>query len=70
MAPTDIKQLPVSFMNEDHREFAIRLDQLETLVNEGSEEHFAEIDCLFADLLEHTREHFERENEEVYQNRA
>ena len=65
MVPTDIKELPVSFMNEDHREFSIRLDQLEQLVSTGKEEHFAEIDCLFADLLEHTREHFARENEEM-----
>ncbi len=55
-----VKELPASFMNEDHREFAGMLDQVERAVAELSHEA---IDQSVHKLIEHTKAHFERENE-------
>jgi hemerythrin len=55
-----VKDLPTSFMNEDHREFADMLGNIEREVADSSHEI---VDQSVHQLIEHTREHFERENE-------
>jgi hemerythrin len=56
----DVKELPSSFMNEDHREFALMLDHVEREVADSS---YEAIDQSLRGLIGHTKAHFERENE-------
>ncbi|RMG56841.1 MAG: hemerythrin [Gammaproteobacteria bacterium] len=54
----DFLELPVAFMNADHAEFVQALAELEQLLESGDT---AAVGPAFERLLEHTREHFGRE---------
>jgi len=55
-----MRELPVGFMNDDHRDFAELLERVERQV---AEEDSEVIDKALDLLIRHTREHFDREDE-------
>lgn len=71
MAYIDLRQIPptgLDFMNEDHRDGVEQLNSLEEPLARaatGDAAAVAEVDRLLDELLEHTREHFGREQAEM-----
>ena len=63
MPEDSIFQLPVVFMNEDHEDFVEQLNGIEVLLKADAAP--PEVDGALSKLLEHTREHFAREEEQM-----
>jgi hemerythrin len=66
--PSEIQQLPVSFMNEDHAQALIILDKLLDSIRALPADRTSVSEC-FQEFLNHSREHFDREEKAMASSR-
>lgn len=59
---TDIPQVAVDFMNDDHAEAVTLLNQLFNALEKGNDD---EVDTAFSVFYQHNAEHFAREEEQM-----
>lgn len=62
----NIPKVSLEFMNQDHQEITEIFNRLEVLaLNDAAHEQAEKLDGVFAEFLDHHREHFRHEEEEM-----